>query len=146
MEFSSELLVDTAINAAGFIFAGVLSALIYMAMTKKQREVQIVNVQSEGVAISTSKDFNTGSGSRLEFVRFDRDENKQQKSMSTENNVMPANNRLRRNRLEVIKQARQMMDSGKAADEIRKILPLSGAELEFMKRTSVSKATEGTTR
>jgi len=43
MDLSNELLIDTAIIAAGYIFAVAFSVLIYSVVTKRHREVQLVN-------------------------------------------------------------------------------------------------------
>ena len=138
MEISNGLLIDTAMNAAGFILAGALSVLIYSVMTKRHREVQLINFLPEETAGDAETQKKSSSESRLEFVRFDNRNDEQPEVKRRETTTVTDTGRLQRNRLEVIKQAREMMDSGRATAEIRKILPLSAAELEFMKRTSVS--------
>ncbi len=138
MEISNELLIDTVMNAAGFIFAGALSVLIYSVMTKRHREVQLINFLPENTARDTETQKTSSRESRLEFVRFDNRNDEQPAVKRRETTIVTDTGKLQRNRLEVIRQAREMIDSGRAAAEIRKILPLSAAELEFMKRTSVS--------
>ena len=47
MDFSIGLLIDTAIIAAGYIFAGTFLVLIYSVATRRHREVQLVNFLPE---------------------------------------------------------------------------------------------------
>lgn len=138
MEISNELLIDTVMNAAGFIFVGALSVLIYSVMTRRHREVQLINFLPEDTDRDAETQKSSSSVSRLEFVRFDNRNDEQPAVKRRETTIVTDTGKLQRNRLEVIRQAREMIDSGRAAAEIRKILPLSAAELEFMKRTSVS--------
>lgn len=138
MEISNELLINTAMNAAGFILAGALSVLIYSIATKRHREVQLINFLPEDTERDSEPQKTSRSEPRMEFVRFDNRNDEQPVVQRKEATTVSNNGRLQRNRLEVIRQAREMMDSGRATAEIRKILPLSGAELEFMQRTSIS--------
>ena len=140
MDFSNGLLIDTAIIAAGYIFAGALSVLIYSVATRRHREVQLVNFLPEEGEIKEKQVERTEPKNQFEFVRFEQSKKEPDSEPLEEKTNYLKSGRLQRNRLEVIQQAKKMMSSGKAAEEIRKILPLSAAELEFMRRTFMPQA------
>ena len=140
MDFSNGLLIDTAIIAAGYILAGAFSVLIYSIATKRHREVQLVNFLPEEGELREKKVEGSELKNQFEFVRFDRGENEPAEAPVQQMSAYLKSGRLQRNRLEIIRQAREMMNSGRTAEEIRQVLPLSGAELEFMKRISMSQA------
>jgi len=140
MDFSNGLLIDTAIIAAGYIFAGAFSVLIYSVATKRHREVQLVNFLPEEGEIKEKKVEGSNPKNQFEFVRFDQSKKGPAREPLPEKTDYLKSGRLQRNRLEIIQQAKTMMSSGRAAAEIRKILPLSAAELEFMRRTFMPQA------
>ncbi|MCH8027822.1 MAG: hypothetical protein IID63_06835 [candidate division Zixibacteria bacterium] len=140
MDFSNQLLIDTAIIAAGYIFAGAFSVLIYSVATKRHREVQLVNFLPEEGEIKEKKVEGSNPKNQFEFVRFDQSKREPAREPLPEKTDYLKSGRLQRNRLEIIQQAKKMMSSGTAAAEIRKILPLSEAELEFMRRTFMPQA------
>ena len=140
MDFSNALLIDTAIIAAGYIFAGAFSVLIYSVVTRRHREVQLVNFLPEEGEIKEKQVERTEPKNQFEFVRFEQSKKEPDSEPLEEKTNYLKSGRLQRNRLEVIQQAKKMMSSGKAAEEIRKILPLSAAELEFMRRTFMPQA------
>ena len=140
MDFSNGLLIDTAIIAAGYIFAGALSVLIYSVATRRHREVQLVNFLPEEGEIKEKQVERTEPKNQFEFVKFEQSKKEPDSEPLEEKTNYLKSGRLQRNRLEVIQQAKKMMSSGKAAEEIRKILPLSAAELEFMRRTFMPQA------
>ena len=140
MDFSNELLIDTAIIAAGYIFAVAFSVLIYSVVTKRHREVQLVNFLPDEGEIKEKNVEGSKSKNQFEFVRFDQDEKDPAREPLQEKTDYLRSGRLPRNRLAIIQQAKEMMSSGRAAEEIRKILPLSAAELEFMRRTFMPQA------
>ncbi len=140
MDFSNQLLIDTAIIAAGYIFAGAFSVLIYSVATKRHREVQLVNFLPEEGEIIEKKVEGSNPKNQFEFVRFDQSKREPAREPLPEKTDYLKSRRLQRNRLEIIQQAKKMMSSGRAAAEIRKILPLSAAELEFMRRTFMPQA------
>ena len=140
MDFSNALLIDTAIIAAGYIFAGALSVLIYSVATRRHREVQLVNFLPEEGEIKEKQVERTEPKNQFEFVKFEQSKKEPDSEPLEEKTNYLKSGRLQRNRLEVIQQAKKMMSSGKAEEEIRKILPLSAAELEFMRRTFMPQA------
>ena len=140
MDFSNQLLIDTAIIAAGYIFAGAFSVLIYSVATKRHREVQLVNFLPEEGEIKEKKVEGSNPKNQFEFVKYDQSKKEPAREPLPEKTDYLKSGRLQRNRLEIIQQAKKMMSSGTAAAEIRKILPLSAAELEFMRRTFMPQA------
>jgi hypothetical protein len=140
MDFSNGLLIDTAIIAAGYILAGAFSVLIYSVATRRHREVQLVNFLPEEGEIKEKKVEGSEFKNQFEFVKFDQSKKERSREPLPEDIDYLKSGRLQRNRLEIIQQAKKMMSSGKAAEEIREILPLSAAELEFMRRTFMPKA------
>ena len=140
MDFSNGLLIDTAIIEAGYIFAGALSVLIYSVATRRHREVQLVNFLPEEGEIKEKQVERTEPKNQFEFVRFEKSKKEPTREPLEEKNDYLKSGRLQRNRLEVIQQAKKMLSSGRAAEGIRKILPLSAAELEFMRRTFMPQA------
>ncbi len=140
MDFSNGLLIDTAIIAAEYIFAGAFSVLIYSVATKRYREVQLVNFLPEEWKIKEKKIESSEPKNQFEFVRFDRNEKGSAIEPLPEKTEYLKSGRLQRNRLAIIQQAKEMMSCGRAAEEIRKILPLSAAELEFMRRAFMPQA------
>jgi len=140
MDFSIGLLIDTAIIATGYIFAGAFSVLIYSVATRRHREVQLVNFLPEEGEIKEKQVERTEPKNQFEFVRFEQSKEEPTREPLEEKTDYLKSGRLQRNRLEIIQQAKKMLSSGRAAEEIRKILPLSAAELEFMRRTFMPQA------
>ena len=120
MDFSNQLLIDTAIIAAGYIFAGAFSVLIYSVATKRHREVQLVNFLPEEGEIKEKKVEGSNPKNQFEFVRFDQSKKEPAREPLPEKTDYLKSGRLQRNRLEIIQQAKKMMSSGTRQQRLEK--------------------------
>lgn len=125
MEFSPEMMTDIALNAIGYLAAGALSVVIYVLFTGRgHRRERRVAAPAEAMSTDqTRSNHESGSGRSVQFVRLNQ---------QPQDEVTPAYMERRRNRVEVIGQARRMLDEGVPASKIKQSLPISDAELALL--------------
>jgi hypothetical protein len=125
MEFSPEMMTDIALNAVGYLAAGALSVVIYVLFTGRghRRDGQAVVPAPAFESDASHPNRSTGGGRSVEFVRL---------SQQRREETTPAFAERRRNRVEVIARARQMLDDGMPASKIKQSLPISDAELALL--------------
>jgi len=121
MGISQEILSDAALNVVGYLIAGALLTLLYSSFT---------NRSGKKTAAATANPA-PGSGEtpipngtrRVEFVDL--------RSVSTNRSAAESQNR-QRNRAEVMRLAREMLQSGTPRDNVRNLLPISEGEMALL--------------
>ncbi len=135
MEISQDVIIDTILNAIGYLAAGGLAIAVYSTFGKRQKLLSPASdrrcIDHEDVLVRSGN--HREGNRRLEFVRFDQtrtDSESAQSVVSEPAARIPAD--ARRNRAEVIGLARKLIDAGASADRIRSVLPISEAELALL--------------
>jgi len=128
-------LIDIGLNFAGFMAAGILTALIYSLFTGKRNEN--ISLAAPGVLLSdtgVSLPVETRPSVRsrdFEFVDF---KNERRRSQADNKVPAPKGDSRTRNRQEILRQAMEMLAQKKGSAEIRESLPVTDGELAFIKQ------------
>lgn len=130
MEISQTVLIDVALNMVGYLTAAALSVLIFNSFRgrrpAKHVEVPQENVSREDtIAMATAQEIAISPSARgVEFVNLLDNRNQSPKTNDTE----PQRRDLRK----VFRLAREMVINGSSIEEIKKVLPISDAELALV--------------
>lgn len=123
MELSTETIMEITLNAIGYLTAGLLSVVIYTMFRRKAVVVpEKVAVKEEKqilmAATTTAPETNIP---RTVFI-----------PLNENNDVSNSTTYARRNRGEVIRLARKMLNSGTSGEQVRQLLPISKGELSIL--------------
>jgi hypothetical protein len=137
MDVSTQTLIDTALNVAGFIAAGGL--LLLLATYFKERSAKASSNPSgarpdpdpeEETVSATNTDDN------YQFVSLTPDIMPQKPDRTTEAKPDPSSGR-KRDRREVIRMAREMIAAKQSTKDIQSRLPVTNAELALLSADNV---------
>ncbi len=133
--FSTEQMIDIGLNFAGFMAAGILTALIYSLFTGKQkRNISLagpgLSLSDTGASMSMEKPISVRSRD-FEFVDF---KNERRRPKADNKVPAPKGDSRTRNRQEILRQAMEMLAQKKGSAEIRESLPITDGELAFIKQ------------
>jgi len=129
MELSTEMWIDVALNATGYLAAGALATVMYSLFRRHPaRSTHPADGhQSVEQPESQQPDGLSSVADNMQYVEFGSTEGSPaSRSITSE----PATRR--RNRGEVIRLARQMVEVGTPEEKIRDLLPISEAELSLL--------------
>ena len=134
MDISQQFLIDMALNVGGYVLAGALGILIF-SMFKRRKEVP-VPVKSEPTpeisAASIDAEAVVGEKRRVEFVRLGQQNTAARPAINKTDTNDSAVAGDRRNRTETIRIARTMLKAGASAEKIKRVIPISDAELSLL--------------
>lgn len=114
MELSQEFLIDMAVNALGYLFAGVISVLLYAMFQKKKSTVELDEIVEDSAmhgqsAAETNENLKTTSNRKVEFITFGNNHQESiEKQPIIKNDISQEKNKGRMNRKEVINLAKKM--------------------------------------
>ena len=129
MGISPELLSDAALNVAGYLLAGALLTLLYSTLTHRtSRKNAPVTVSSAPQSPDTPA---TSSARRAEYVDLRNVKAPDNRPQSTGRSAVDTQTR-QRNRAEVMRLAREMLQSGTPRNNVRNLLPISEGELAML--------------
>jgi len=135
MEVSQQMVIDMILNTVGFLAAGGLSVIVYSAFRGGKKG----SLHDSGSSLKIPGDGPGRNGNqaeevrRVEFIKFanpSRDADYSNNVSSDHAGAMTASSR--RNRVEVIRLARKMIEMGASADKVKSVLPISEAELALL--------------
>jgi hypothetical protein len=128
MEISQDVIIDTILNVVGFLAAGGLAIIMYAALRRPKKEPSgtgKVNFQSPDARLNNPNDVSEGTR-RIEFVKLNR-------SQDSSSSLRAASSEIhRRNRVEIVRLARQLVEAGASAERVKAVLPISDAELALL--------------
>jgi len=136
MDFSQEFIIDWSLNVAGYVVAGLLSVALYSLFnrTKKSASLsapdRITETLAHDTAMPSPRTFS--SNRKIEFVKLGESAPNNTRRNDTESNPENLTGAIRRNRSEVLKIAREMLNAGATHDKIRNELPVSETELSLL--------------
>ena len=140
MELSQEFLIDMAINAGGYLLAGLISVFLYSLFQKKKPNIKIDETVDE-VTFSQAKPEPTGaknyteqsSTRKVEFITFGSEvKNQRLKPEPVQRTLTEINTNGRMSRKEAINLAKKMLEAGATPEKIKKVLPVSDSELALL--------------
>jgi len=133
MDISQEFLIDMAVNMGGYVLAGLISVLVYALLHRRRRsaapDVNPVEVhEHESEPQPASEKVNR----RLEFIKLGErpDAAANEDSLESAPNTVATGDR--RNRAEIIRIARTMLKAGASDEKIKRLIPISDAELSLL--------------
>ena len=129
MELSTEMWIDVALNATGYLAAGALATVMYSLFRRRPaRSTHPADGRQPAEQRESQRSDGLSSvADNMEYVEFGgAGEGKAERSI-----LRDAATR-RRNRGEVIRLARQMVDAGTPEERIRDLLPITEAELSLL--------------
>ena len=134
MDVINDRIIDVGLNVIGYLIAGGLGMLMHSALRSRRLRVAAV---SEAAAAAESAERRTQaaveSGRNIEFVSFGTEA---PGVAPADAEVTPRPNSAHRNRREIIRLAREMLQSGTTGEQIRRTLPISQSELSLLKNAS----------
>ena len=134
MELSQEFLIEMAINAGGYVLAGIISILFY-AMLQKKKPIVAVNEILENTIPNNQADDTVEDEveRRVEFIAFSNEKNNNNIARQPrELNQNKEQNNGRMNRKDAINLAKKMLLAGATHEKIKKVLPVSESELALL--------------
>jgi len=128
MNIPQDVLVDVGLTVAGYVASGLIAIVFYSMITRRSRTQTsntrtIVNEPSLDAARSAAV-----SPDSFQFVRFDE----VRSHAGTTARRPDSRADQRRNLAETIATARRMLQSGTPAEQIKRVLPVSDAELALL--------------
>ncbi len=134
MDLSQQFLIDMALNVGGYVLAGALGILMF-SMFKRRKEVPVPvksEPTSEMTAVSGDAEPVVGEKRRVEFVRLGQQDVAERSRITRTDTAETAVVGDRRNRTETIRIARTMLRAGASAEKIKRVIPISDAELSLL--------------
>jgi hypothetical protein len=133
MEFSQQFLIDMALNASGYLLAGLLGMVVY-AMFRKGRAAPSATPSHEEAAADekATPPEPSGESRKLEFIRLGQGPDKISLAASSVPESGVENSARRRDRAETMRVARSMLKAGASHEQIRRVIPVSEAELSLL--------------
>ena len=124
---SQNLITDTLLNLVGYLLAGALWMILYMAIAGRRKPATATaGAQSDRAAQNATP--GRSSGRRIEFVSLASEQDPVKLSIA----AATRGETQQRNRAEVIRLAREMLHSGTPKENVRSLLPISEGELAML--------------
>lgn len=146
MTVSNDLIIEVALNVVGFLASGGLMIVAFSMFFRKNNtavsasaEPEYVPVSSEEKETESEKITDKELGGKIEFVNFQNSKHATEQSQQR----VDTGRRFHRNRIEVIKQAKEMLKAGKSTIDVRHALPIAEAELDLIRRQREGRSLQG---
>lgn len=132
MELSREIIIDVVLNIAGYVTAGALWLVLWSLFSDRSKApVQTSPLQT--VPPMRERTVGESSGERrAEFISLKADATYADAEVQERDRLRAEATRYQRNRAEVIRIARSMLQSGSSKDKVRSLLPISDGELALL--------------
>ena len=135
MGFSSDQIVQIGLNFAGFVTAGLLTAVIYSLWTERRQATRAA--LSRTAPLNLPKMPANGPTPEkkpdVEFINLKENATRPRRSHRSTASA-PADGHKTRDRQEIIRLAKEMLAERKTSAEIRKTLKVTDGELSFLKQ------------
>ncbi len=132
---TTDFAIDMTINAVCYLIAGVIGVVIYRLFRQGDKTASVapatVHAAERNASQTASPAPSYSSANRVQFIRFGEG-GRQTRSEPTAEPVLSDSQVNRRNRSEIIRVARGMLKAGATHDNIKKVLPISEAELSLL--------------
>ncbi|HVP06961.1 MAG TPA: hypothetical protein VMS71_03890 [Candidatus Acidoferrum sp.] len=136
MTISQDMIIDVALNVAGYLAAAGLLLIIGSLFRRTPKRAKATAPVTESVAQDTlSRTERTTERRRLEFVNLKSDTARpEDQSRPVQKAGREDIGAYRRNRVEVMRLAREMLEAGSTRERVRETLPISEGELALLTR------------
>jgi hypothetical protein len=136
MNISLDRAIDAGLNVIGFLAAGALMMVVSSMFQRNRRtgtidEVAAMPTEAPAAAPKEAESPEEHSRSSVSFVSFG-DQPKRPETTAIDRTPKANVSGGRRNRAEVIRLAREMIEARQSGEEIRKRLPITEAELAML--------------
>lgn len=132
MDVRPDQLIDVSLTAAELLIAGLLGTLLF---SLRRRRVQSRNTQTDAptslAAATPTGEPSRADSSRIEFVSFGVPSGADSERIDT---ALPLSETRRRNRADIIRQARQMIERGAATRDITQALRMTDGEIALLRQ------------
>ncbi len=141
MEIANEQLIDVALNMVGFVLAGILMTVIHSMIYKNEKAAPKPKLTVEATDIAQPVPANSRTGANIEFIDFQSKGVPANRSAIANDSPLNQPSQFQRNRMEVIKQATDMLGGGQATRNVRRSLPMreSRKQMFIQGRRNLSK-------
>jgi hypothetical protein len=135
MGTSTDYLIDIGLNVAGFLAAGLLTALLYSLITERRKKIKPA-IASGGVSSSAAEVYQPMQALKNSKIDFEFiDLSGAGRKSDVESAVLSPRGEYRvRDRQEILRQAKRMLTQKKGNSGVGKSLPLTVGELAFIKQ------------
>ena len=130
MGISQEILSDAALNVVGYLLAGALLTLLYSSIAN--RAGRKATAAAHHVQDAGEKGKSNGTR-RVEFVDLRSVPTPDSRPVTSGRTAVDSQSR-QRNRAEVMRLAREMLQSGTPRDNVRSLLPISEGEMALLEK------------
>lgn len=129
MEFTSDVAIDLALTAIGYLAAGAFGVVMASIFKERSRAAaKDTEAVPESPGIATEEVRSSGRG---QFIALGRKEGRKAHEMMPDAHG-EGKAKAARDRTEVLKMARQMLKAGAGPDRIMQVLPVSETELGLL--------------
>ena len=139
MDVLNDRIIDVGLNVIGFIAVGLFWVVVYTAITKSRKAPTVCGAPEKSVigndVQASVPDRAAAEKQKLEFINFNSMPVKSGSGSTVSSPAGSANRAsTRRNRVEIIRMAREMIEKGVTDEKIRSALPISDGELTLLSR------------
>ncbi len=135
MGASPDYLIEVGLNIAGFLAAGLLTAIIYSLISDRKKQfkppILLGASPSSVIALQQSRPNSASIASDIEFIDLSRTE---KKMGMTATSLKPRGEYKVRDRREILQQAKKMITQKRDGTVARLSLPVTEGELVFIKQ------------
>ena len=121
MEFSTYVIWDVILNAVGYLAAGALSVVLYQIIRSRRQEER--TIKTADVVDDAAGGPQSEAVDGFSFVSLKSEPEEAKRTLTYR----------KRDRGEVLRQARDLLRIGESNESIRKALPVSEAELALLR-------------
>ena len=125
MDVTNEMMIDLILNVAGFAAAGGLLQVVITILRERRRKVAAIGPANGATVPAEQPETKPVSDRPVEFIDFGQN----REASGSASSPRPTS---RRNRAEVLKQARSMIKAGASGGDVKSALPISDAELAVL--------------
>jgi hypothetical protein len=123
-------IMDVGLTITGYLAAAGLGMLLHSVVVGRRRRVAVV-APAEGRPGETDRRTTADLSPQVQFIDL-RTQRSGNASVSASTALASTGRDGRRDRVEIIRMARQMLNAGTSADRVRRALPISEAELSLL--------------
>ncbi len=126
MDISSGFIMDMALETAGYLAAGAFSIVVYSMFGRRRASVAAEVGDREVVKTVRTPD------RRIQFVKFGQEDDRSTGTRAASHKEFDSPIARRQSRADIIRIAREMIKAGATGDKIKRVLPVSEAELALL--------------
>ncbi len=126
MEISSGFIMDMALETIGYLAAGAFSIVVFSMFHRRRATTATEAGGRELIGTATAPERS------IQFVKFGQETGRPTGTRDTSHRGPDSPGASRQSRADIIRIARGMMKAGATNDKIKKVLPVSEAELALM--------------